>query len=104
MFIAHFGVGYCSRGIMRGCIAIPVQDEDGALVAYAGRRLKASDIKEYGKYKLPKGFRKEFVLYNYHRAASVMAPSVSGSSHSPSPRKAHNFGSSVHFTRLRAWR
>ena len=66
--VKHFGVGYCSRGIMRGLIAIPIHDEDGDLVAYAGRRLKPSDIRDLGKYKLPKGFKKDRVLYNYHRA------------------------------------
>ena len=71
--IEHFGIGYCSRGIMRGCIAIPIHDELGALVAYAGRRLKATDIKEYGKYRFPKGFKKDLVLFNYHRAAPLFA-------------------------------
>ena len=64
----HFGLGYCARGIMKGMIAIPVHDEEGTLVAYAGRRLKFSDIREYGKYKFPKGFKKELVLYNLNRA------------------------------------
>jgi DNA primase len=64
--ISAFGVGYCARGILRGMIAIPVHDEDGDLVAYAGRRLKPSDIREQGKYKLPKGFKKERVLYRFH--------------------------------------
>ena len=64
----HFGVGYCARGIFRGMIAIPIHDDEGTLVAYAGRRLKPVDIREHGKYKLPKGFRKELVLYNFHRA------------------------------------
>ena len=66
--IATFGVGYCSRGILRGTIAIPIHDAEGKLVAYAGRRLKPSEIDQFGKYKLPKGFRKELVLYNFHRA------------------------------------
>jgi DNA primase len=69
----HFAVGYCSRGIMRGTIAIPIHDQEGELVAYAGRRLKPSDIREFGKYKLPKGFRKELVLYNLHRAKEHQA-------------------------------
>ena len=69
--INHFGVGYCSGGIMRGTIAIPVHDELGNLVAYAGRRLKPSDIEEWGKYKLPKGFRKELVLFNFHRVKEL---------------------------------
>ncbi len=66
--IAHFGIGYCARGVLRGMIAIPIHDEDGDLVAYAGRRLKWADVQAHGKYKLPQGFRKEFVLYNLHRA------------------------------------
>lgn len=64
----HFGIGYCSRGILRGMIAIPIHDEEGVLIAYAGRRLKAADITEFGKYKFPKGYRKEIVLYNLNRA------------------------------------
>lgn len=71
----HFGVGYCSRGIMRGCIAIPIHDDQGRLVAYAGRRLKPSEVREFGKYKFPKGFRKDLVLYNLHRARKQMAES-----------------------------
>ena len=64
----HFGIGYCARGILAGCVAIPIHDEDGVLVAYAGRRLKFSDATDLGKYKFPKGFKKERVLYNLHRA------------------------------------
>ena len=66
--IERFGVGYASRGIMRGTIAIPIHDEEGELVAYAGRRLKPADIRELGKYKFPKGFKKDLVLFNYQRA------------------------------------
>ena len=69
----HFDVGYCPAGILRGMIAIPIHDEDGQLVAYAGRRLKPQDIREHGKYKLPKGFRKELVLFNLHRAKGEAA-------------------------------
>lgn len=72
----HFGIGYCSRGIMRGCIAIPVHDEEGELVAYAGRRLKPSDIREFGKYKFPKGFKKERVLFNLNRAKEHLAEGI----------------------------
>ena len=46
----------------------PGQSRTVELVAYAGRRLKPSDIREFGKYKFPKGFKKERVLYNLHRA------------------------------------
>lgn len=66
-----FGVGYCNRGTLRGAIAITVRDEDGDVVAYAARRLKAADIREHGKYKLPKGFRRDLVLYNLDRARAA---------------------------------
>lgn len=68
----YFDVGYCKRGIMRGCVALPVHNEDGELIAYAGRRLKVADIEKYGKYKLPNNFHKSIVLYNYHRAKELM--------------------------------
>ncbi|MDB4958168.1 MAG: primase [Myxococcales bacterium] len=67
----HFDVGYCARGILRGMIAIRINDVDGELVAYAGRRLKWADIRESGKYKLPGGFRKDFVLFHLDRAKAV---------------------------------
>lgn len=69
--VTRFGVGYCARGLLRGMIAIPIHDEDGDLVAYAGRRLKSADIREHGKYKFPKGFRKELVLYNLERVKAL---------------------------------
>ena len=59
--------------MMRSCIAFPIHNEDGELVAYAGRRLKPQDAKIYGKYKLPKGFHKQLVLYNLHRAKAEIA-------------------------------
>lgn len=68
---ARFGVGYCARGLLRGTIAIPIRDEGGELVAYAGRRLKGADIREKGKYAFPRGFRKELVLYNLDRAQQL---------------------------------
>jgi len=63
-----FGVGWCAKGMLRGTIAIPIHDDRGDLVAYAGRRLKPQEIRDKGKYKLPTGFRKELVLFNEHRA------------------------------------
>ncbi len=34
--IKHFGLGSASRGLMKGRIAIPIHNENGELVAYAG--------------------------------------------------------------------
>jgi DNA primase len=63
----HFGVGfYAGPGLMKGRIVIPIQDERGRTVAYAGRSLDA----QVPRYKLPVGFRKSEVLFNLHRAAA----------------------------------
>ena len=35
--IAHFGLGFCSRGSLKDRVAIPLHDSDGSLVGYAGR-------------------------------------------------------------------
>jgi len=66
--IKTFGIGFCTRGLMRGRIAIPIHDERGELVAYAGRAIDAATAETKGKYRLPEGFKKSFVLFNLHRA------------------------------------
>lgn len=65
--IEHFGLGYCSRGTLRGHIAIPIHNRDGELVAYAGR-WPGTPPDGTPKYKLPKGFRKGLEIFNLHRA------------------------------------
>jgi len=66
--IAHFGLGYCSRGMHKGRIAIPIHSEKGELVAYAGRWAGDQGLPEgEGKYKLPPGFSKGQVLFNLNR-------------------------------------
>jgi DNA primase len=35
--IKEFGIGFCKRGLMKDRIAIPIHNENGELVAYAGR-------------------------------------------------------------------
>jgi DNA primase len=67
--IATFGIGYfAGRGSMHGRIVIPIHDEQGALVAYAGRWPGKEGWPEgEDKYKLPAHFHKSRVLYNLHR-------------------------------------
>jgi len=61
----QFGVGYYSGpGLMHGRVVIPIHDERGQLLAYAGRSIDSTDP----KYKLPAGFGKSRVLFNLHRA------------------------------------
>jgi len=73
--IAHFGVGYhAGRGIMAGRVVIPIHNEQGELVAYAGR-WPGDDGWPEGeeKYKLPPGFHKSLVVFNLHRARQITA-------------------------------
>jgi DNA primase len=67
--IATFGLGFCSKGMQANRIAIPIHNEHGQLVAYAGRWSGDDGWPEdEDKYKLPKGFVKSHTLYNLHRA------------------------------------
>jgi DNA primase len=49
---------------MAGRIVIPIHNEEGLLVAYAGRALGQAEP----KYRFPSLFRKSLVLFNFHRA------------------------------------
>ena len=65
--IEYFGLGYCSRGLMRGRVVIPIHDENGELVAYSGR-YPGEPPEGRPKYLLPPGFRKSQVVFNLDRA------------------------------------
>lgn len=61
----YFGVGhYDGNGFLHGRVVIPIHNEQGELVAYAGRAIDQTEP----KYRLPAGFRKSQVLFNLHRA------------------------------------
>jgi DNA primase len=72
--IAHFGIGYCPKGIMAGRIAIPIHNAAGEIVANAGRWPGTPDEGKE-KYRLPGKFLKTLEVFNYHRAA--MEPDTS---------------------------
>lgn len=75
--IAAFGLGFCSRGMMKDRIAIPIHDPAGRLVGYAGRLVDDDGIDdEHPKYLFPgqrvrdgvlHEFRKSMLVYNLHR-------------------------------------
>jgi len=65
--VIDFGVGFCSKGLMAGRIAIPIHNPEGQVVAYAGRCL-GEPAGDTAKYKLPPGFRKSLELFNLDRA------------------------------------
>jgi len=63
----YWGVGYCSRGLMKGRIIVPIKNRAGEIVAYVGRSLKEDDPE--GKFRFPKGFRKSLELFGAERIA-----------------------------------
>jgi DNA primase len=65
--IVDFGAGYCTKGMMADRIAIPIQNPEGKVVAYAGR-FPGEPAEGTPKYKLPQGFRKSQELFNIDRA------------------------------------
>jgi DNA primase len=74
--VTHFGLGYCSRGLLKDRIAIPIHDDRAKLIGYAGRLVDdrmTSD--ENPKYRFPSKrqhngivheFRKSLLVYNGH--------------------------------------
>jgi DNA primase len=66
-----FGAGFCrSKGTFAGRFVIPLHNETGEMVGYAGRSVDDSEP----KYLFPsssKGFYKSHLVYNLHRAVQV---------------------------------
>ncbi len=68
--IREFGIGYFSgKGTMAGRVVIPIHNERGNLVAYAGRAIDGTEP----RYKFPAGFHKGQVLYNLHRVKDAIS-------------------------------
>lgn len=77
--IEHFGVGFAMRGLFKGRIAIPLHDQDGRLIGYAGRVADDRTISEANpRYRFPSKrerngtvheFRKTQFVYNAFRFA-----------------------------------
>lgn len=65
--IADFEIGYCTKGMMAGRIAIPIHNAAGFIVAYAGR-FPGEPPDGTQKYKLPPEFKKTSELFNIDRA------------------------------------
>jgi len=71
----YFGVGFFSgKGSMNGRIVIPIHNQHGELVAYAGRAIDGSEP----RYKLPAGFHKSLELFNLHRVTEPEVVLVEG--------------------------
>ncbi len=64
----EFGVGfYGGNGLLKGRIVIPIRNQHGELVAYAGRAVDGRTP----KYLLPAGCRKGLEVFNLDRAAAA---------------------------------
>jgi len=70
--VEHFGLGYCSRGLMAGRVAIPLHDRDGQLIGYAGRLVDDRKIDDDNpKYKLPGPRERDGKAYHLHKSEFV---------------------------------
>ena len=67
--IRHFGLGFCSRGLMAGRIAIPLHDAVGKLIGYAGRLVDDAQISdETPRYRFPGGRERDGVIYEFRKS------------------------------------
>ncbi|PIQ79329.1 MAG: hypothetical protein COV79_03910, partial [Parcubacteria group bacterium CG11_big_fil_rev_8_21_14_0_20_41_14] len=65
--IKTFGLGFCSKGLLAGWVAIPIHNIDGQVVAYIGRAVNDTQAETDGKYKVPPGFKKSLEVFNLNR-------------------------------------
>ena len=67
--VNHFGLGYCSKGLMAGRIVIPLHDNEGNLIGYAGR-LVDDDLIDVNnpKYKFPGSREKDGNIYEFSKS------------------------------------
>jgi DNA primase len=72
MTIEHFGLGFCSRGMLKDRIAIPLMDAAGKLVGYAGRVVDDSMIAEDNpRYRFPGARTKDGKLFEFQKTLFV---------------------------------
>jgi DNA primase len=62
--IEHFGAGYCTKGLLKGRLAIPIHNGEGELVAYAGLAVKEDEAPQY---LFPPKFNPALEVMNLHR-------------------------------------
>lgn len=66
--LLHFGLGFCQRGSLKDRIAIPLHDQKGRLVGYAGRLVDDSAINEDNpKYRFPGTRKREEKVYEFRK-------------------------------------
>jgi DNA primase len=81
--IERFGAGYCTKGLLRGRLAIPIHSGRGELLAYAGL---AVEDQAFPRYLFPPKFHPALEVFNLHRLREVteetgplyLAPEIEG--------------------------
>ena len=67
--IRHFGLGFCSKGLMKDRIAIPLHDHEGKLIGYAGRLVDDALISDANpRYLFPSGREKAGVYHDFQKS------------------------------------
>jgi DNA primase len=66
--IVHFGIGFCSRGVLKNRVAIPLHDHVGKLIGYAGRVIDDSVVSDDNpRYVLPSKRTREGMLFEFRK-------------------------------------
>src|SRR5215218_671623 len=81
--IEHFGAGYCTKGLLKGRLAIPIHNGEGELVAYAGLAVEEGDTP---RYLFPPKFNPALEVFNLERLSALgetegplyLAPEIEG--------------------------
>ena len=81
--IEHFGAGYCTKGLLKGRLAIPIHNGEGELVAYAGLAVEEG---ETPRYLFPPKFNPALEVFNLERLSALresegplyLAPEIGG--------------------------
>jgi DNA primase len=67
--IKHFGLGFCSRGIMKDRVVIPLHDRAGQLIGYAGRVIDDALIGDDNpRYLFPSMRNRQGVQFEFHKS------------------------------------
>ena len=66
--VGDFGLGFCSKGVLKGRVAIPIHSRAGELLAYAGL---SPDLPAAERYLFPAKFRPALELFNIDRVVSI---------------------------------
>jgi DNA primase len=67
--VKHFGLGYCSRGLMARRVVIPLHDSEGQLIGYAGRIVDDHKIDDDNpKYRLPGPRERDGKVHELHKS------------------------------------